>query len=1043
MAPGYFMTVLLLLSTFPHIVNATVRYVKPTATGTGEGTDWANASGNLQAMIDSSSANDEVWVMAGTYVPANYPTGCTDCSENRDFSFILKNQVKVYGGFAGNETMLSQRTKAVILANPSVLSGDIGVLNDSTDNVYHVLLSISDDASTLLDGFTVFKGFSVGASGNITIEAKAISRGLGAGMHNRESAVRIRNTSFVDNTGRSGGGVYNNYSDLSFEDCNFLNNNSQFVGGGMRNYSGSVTINNSSFSNNKAFNLSGGGIYSDGNTALTVTNSTFINNNAYSGGAVYHFCTVTSLFQNCTFTGNTADMGAGMFIYWSENITLSSCLFTSNTAGYGGAVYNWLASPEIRHCTFFNNVATENGGAMETRFNYDADLYVTNSVFVGNSAKFGGAVHNYYDIEIHFINCTFTSNEASQNGGAMYNTSGLLGESDPVRAYLRNCVFWNNALNGNSSTPGADLEGNHDNFYQFYVSYSILQLADNNTNYWEATSQGFIRNGYDDGGVANLHATDPLFVNGSDPDGSDDVFGTIDDGIALQNCSPGINKGNNNENTDTTDYPGNNRIENLTIDIGAYENGAVTVTLSANPNTPFCSGTSVTFTAAPMNGGTSPTYDFRVNGVSQQNGTSSTFASNSLNNNEMVTVKMISNLCSFDIPAISDTLTMTVYALPIPSAQNNSPICAGETANFSGSGGISYSWTGPNAFSSSLQNPAFENAHAGLNGIYSLVVTNANSCTASASTSLVIHALPAVSIGNNSPLCVNNTLELTAAGGSSYSWSGPNSYSSNLQNPNISNAQTTLTGTYIVTVSNTNSCTATASTQVTIHSLPVPSAGSNSPICAGATLNLNASGGTSYAWTGPNGFSSGLQNPGLANAPLAASGSYLVTVTDVNSCTATSSILVEVNQAAPEISADPTTVNFGESTTLTATGCAGTIQWSLAGLSSNPLVIKLDNSSSFTATCTVNNCKSLPSNLVSVTVNGNPCQNLVTLTSTANDYTSGTILKMASGTSGKIVATNKVTGSSKVIYNGASVELKPGFKADGGTLFLAESGGCQ
>ena len=72
------------------------RYVK--AGASGNGSSWANASGDLQAMIDASSTGDEVWVAAGTYLPTTAPSGCTACGP-RDVTFLLKDGVKLYGGF--------------------------------------------------------------------------------------------------------------------------------------------------------------------------------------------------------------------------------------------------------------------------------------------------------------------------------------------------------------------------------------------------------------------------------------------------------------------------------------------------------------------------------------------------------------------------------------------------------------------------------------------------------------------------------------------------------------------------------------------------------------------------------------------------------------------------------------------------------------------------------------------------------------------------------------------------------------------------------
>ncbi|MFN3848822.1 MAG: 3-coathanger stack domain-containing protein [Spirosomataceae bacterium] len=72
-----------------------------------------------------------------------------------------------------------------------------------------------------------------------------------------------------------------------------------------------------------------------------------------------------------------------------------------------------------------------------------------------------------------------------------------------------------------------------------------------------------------------------------------------------------------------------------------------------------------------------------------------------------------------------------------------------------------------------------------------------------------------------------------------------------------------------------------------------------------------------------------------------------------------------------------------------------------------------------------------------------PCSTLVTLVSPADDYSSGTVTKQASSTAGKIVATNAVTGTANATYQAKAVELNAGFKAESGTIFKAEIGGCN
>ena len=121
-------TVILMLLFLTFKGQATKRYVA--SDGTGAGTSWADASGDLQVMIDASAAGDSVWVKSGTYKPQAYPTGSTGGSSPREYAFAMKNGVMVFGGFAGTETSFNQRTRLQMLQNPSALDGNIGDQNE-------------------------------------------------------------------------------------------------------------------------------------------------------------------------------------------------------------------------------------------------------------------------------------------------------------------------------------------------------------------------------------------------------------------------------------------------------------------------------------------------------------------------------------------------------------------------------------------------------------------------------------------------------------------------------------------------------------------------------------------------------------------------------------------------------------------------------------------------------------------------------------------------------------------------------------------------
>ena len=157
---------------------------------------------------------------------------------------------------------------------------------------------------------------------------------------------------------------------------------------------------------------------------------------------------------------------------------------------------------------------------------------------------------------------------------------------------------------------------------------------------------------------------------------------------------------------------------------------------------------------------------------------------------------------------------------------------------------------------------------------------------------------------------------------------------------------------------------------------PCPvTAGSNSPLCAGQTLNLTATtiSGATYSWSGPGGYSSSSQNPSRTNVTTAMAGTYTVTVTAPGPCTSTSSVTVTIN-ALPSVSVTPGAITIcnGFSTTLTASG-ANTYSWSPStGLSST-------TGSSVTAT---------PSSTITYTVTGTntatSCTNTATTTITVN-----------------------------------------------------------
>ncbi|MCY2687072.1 T9SS type A sorting domain-containing protein [Salinimicrobium sp. TH3] len=161
--------------------------------------------------------------------------------------------------------------------------------------------------------------------------------------------------------------------------------------------------------------------------------------------------------------------------------------------------------------------------------------------------------------------------------------------------------------------------------------------------------------------------------------------------------------------------------------------------------------------------------------------------------------------------SISRKVLLTVNALPVPVLSSNYPVCEGGDIELNSSTipGGTYQWTGPNGFTSSVQNPVIPNASQAKAGEYSLIVTNANGCSSNPQrTNVVVNNLPVPILSSNSPVCKGGDIELNSSTipGGTYQWTGPNGFTSSEQNPVITNASQPKAGDYSLVVKNANGC---------------------------------------------------------------------------------------------------------------------------------------------------------------------------------------------------------------------------------------------
>ena len=347
-------------------------------------------------------------------------------------------------------------------------------------------------------------------------------------------------------------------------------------------------------------------------------------------------------------------------------------------------------------------------------------------------------------------------------------------------------------------------------------------------------------------------------------------------------------------------------------------------TLNASNSGPYCEGATITLSA---NGSGGTVYAWTGPNGFTSNVANPTIANSTTNHAGTYNVLLTNPTtgCSAEASTV-----VAVNAAPAITASNTGAYCAGQTVSLSAnSDATSFAWSGPNGYTSALQNPTIANATTANGGSYTVVATNANNCTAQASTVVVVNANPTANASNTGAYCEGQTITLQTTAAGTYAWSGPNGFSSTLQNPTVANATTSNAGTYTLVVTNANNCTAEANTVVTVNATPTVTASNTGAYCAGETILLSAtSDATSFAWSGPNGFTSTTQNPTIANAATSNGGAYTVVATNANNCTAEASTTVVVN-AVPTITASNTGAYCeGQTISLSATSNATSFAWS-------------------------------------------------------------------------------------------------------------------
>ncbi len=869
-------------------------YVNDDAFGQDNGQNWSDAFNNLHDALALAKPGDEVWVASGTYKPS--------AATDRNARFQLPSGVALYGGFAGSEFFLDERD---IQASPTILSGDIGVQGDSLDNSYTLLYLLNPDFGTIVDGF-IFKA----ALANNTMVSNGAAGMSGAALYimafNGLAYPDIRNCIFERNTAQwHGGAVFVNGGGSGsaapvFEGCRFLYNRSAGgSGGGLYKMGGSWVerpndVADCHFEGNYA-HRSGGAVYfadSPRSDSFQVRGCKFYANEArleadavcigsrrmsrsyfsiFQSWFEAHYnsgCILTDQFSssgnldlsvdNCVFKNNLQlsntqfRLSGGDFIFGDFNFKLTNCIIDSCNVYSIGSVsgsdltgFNVIKNIFISNSIHFSNFYLENSSILSniSEKNSSFGIFLAVNSFSEFAYISNVLIHNCYNTASFLTGSAINPVKIANATIAQNTGGGNYSQGTPPELY--NCISF-----GNKRPDGSAL-GSLINYSSWLNLYSCLfdRYPDSNWN-------------FDAGCQFN---TTPLFVN----------YLTGD--FHLRPCSPGVDMGNNaiigslNLLTDITGAP---RIQESTVDIGAYESPAFA--LAALPNIlPACAGASGgAITISPENGCEPYTYNWQP----------------AAGNGPEISSLPPGDYAYTVTDARGRKLTDTLSIFPAPSPQLapvgqdlqcGSPLGGSATvAVTNGAAPYSFIW----------QDGAIDSLRAMLPaGQYQVTVTDRNGCTGAAQVTVGKQ-------GNITLMVDGQPISCTGAADAAISAAPVNGKApyQYLWSP-AGSSDSLLTGlgpgAYTVTATDFYGCTATYT--FTISDPPLLQAAVLAMHCSSlqspngiATAAL--SGGTpphEYAWSN---LGSTMTIGGLPP------GIYTVTVTDAHGCTATASAEVKL-----------------------------------------------------------------------------------------------------------------------------------------------------
>lgn len=663
-----------------------VYYVKP-GLNSGNGLSWLTAYNNTQQALQNKCA-DTIKVAKGVYKPA---------ISDRDSSFVINKGVVILGGYPDTGTPSDEDRNPIIY--PTVLSGDIGIQNDSLDNTYTVMKVFCPDTTVIIDGIII-------ADGN-------------------------KNVSMVNSIG--GGGIEaKGNKNFIIRNC-VIKKNYAVKGAGLLASASNIIVDKTVIDNNRSAN---GGAFYLYNYNTLFTNCIISNNKGLGGRVDGDLSPENYFFKNTIFYKNESDIGGGLIVNGPAHVDIVNCGFISNNCL---SVSSGIGLTHVSNF-FSSGFSTK---VFNTVFKNNTMLGQPTSV-INNDFNWSNGPNHYETIPLYNLQYSVISN--SQTGSGPGNIPSSWVSLKDIDNGPGPDNIWRTTDDGLQVTECSRSIDKGDNSFVNGMETDImdsLRIRNNKVDMGPYEKETF---------KTNISATDSLICTGESVTFTASVTGVVNTPVYIWTVN-GIPTGTNNpvftsaslvnndivqlkvKNTDCSEF--DTAFSNI-ITIHAGSSLTPTVSISASDTT-ICAGEQIVFTAAADRANSNTQYQWKVNGSNAGNN-SPVFSSSTLADGNTVSVEVVINAsCLATQNATSNLLNIHVTSNVTPQITitgSPNPSCQGSPVSFTAAtihpgDNPAYDWL-VNGISREQGSPYFNTANLTNNDIVSLKLTSSVSCVTNA-----------------------------------------------------------------------------------------------------------------------------------------------------------------------------------------------------------------------------------------------------------------------------------------------------------------------